>query len=251
MAQIRVLLFFLTVLLSMSSLAQAPDQVTEKEIYRSENLIITPISAHTFLHTSYQQTNDFGKVPCNGLMVQVGREVIVLDSPTNTESSAELIRWVHEVLGSKIVAVIPTHFHSDCLGGLQEFHDAAIPSYAHSKTIELAASNKVTIPQHGFFNSIRLPLGEEEVLLTFFGPGHTEDNVVAYFSGDQVLFGGCLIKEVDASKGFLGDARIEDWSETVRKVKNAYPNVKWVVPGHGEVGGVALLDYTIKLFLEK
>lgn len=62
------------------------------------------------------------------------------------------------------------------------------------------------------------------------------------------MFGGCLIKELEASKGFLGDANVKEWSNTVEKVKMEYPNVKIVVPGHGEYGDKKLLDYTIKLF---
>jgi metallo-beta-lactamase class B len=72
---------------------------------------------------------------------------------------------------------------------------------------------------------------------------------VAYFAKEKVLFGGCLLKELHASKGFLGDAVVADWSRTVMYVKQAFPDVKWVVPGHGQVGDKALLDYTIQLFL--
>jgi metallo-beta-lactamase class B len=72
--------------------------------------------------------------------------------------------------------------------------------------------------------------------------------VVGYFEKEQVLFGGCLIKELDATKGYLGDALVGEWSATVGQVKNAYPKLKWVVPGHGKVGDVSLLDYTIQLF---
>ncbi len=71
-----------------------------------------------------------------------------------------------------------------------------------------------------------------------------------YIPGEKVLFGGCLIKEVGAGKGNLGDANTEEWPDTVRKIKQAYPEVKYVVPGHGKVGGLELLDYTIGRFEE-
>ena len=51
-----------------------------------------------------------------------------------------------------------------------------------------------------------------------------------------------------ASKGFLGDANTEAWSETVRKIEQTYPGAKIVIPGHGKWGGTELFDYTIKLF---
>jgi len=31
-------------------------------------------------------------------------------------------------------------------------------------------------------------------------------------------------------------------------VKEKYPKVKTVIPGHGQTGGIELLDYTINLF---
>jgi len=33
------------------------------------------------------------------------------------------------------------------------------------------------------------------------------------------MFAGCLMKELDASKGYLGDSNVADWSSTVEKVK--------------------------------
>ena len=65
-----------------------------------------------------------------------------------------------------------------------------------------------------------------------------------------MLFGGCLIKELEAGKGYLGDANVAAWSGTVEAVKQAYPDVRVVVPGHGEPGDGKLLNYTIGLFKE-
>lgn len=221
-----------------------------KEAYHSDALIVEQVTPNAFVHTSYKQTNDFGNVPCNGLVVRSGGEAIVFDTPTNDTSAAELIRWVQDSLHCRITAVIPTHFHDDCLGGLNAFHAHGIPSYAHQRTIELAQADSAAVPQRGFADSLQLTVGNEHITLTFHGEGHTKDNVVGYFPGEQVLFGGCLIKELDASKGYLGDANVAAWSGTVEAVKKAHPNVRVVVPGHGQYGDGKLLDYTIGLFLE-
>src|SRR5690606_40138275 len=108
--------------------------------------------------------------------------------------------------------------------------------------------NKYEIPKNSFDNSIILKVGNKNVSVKFFGEGHTKDNVVGYFPSENIMFGGCLIKELNAGKGFLGDANVAQWSNTVEKVKMEYPNVKIVVPGHGEYGDRELLDYTIELF---
>ncbi|HMQ76283.1 MAG TPA: subclass B1 metallo-beta-lactamase [Flavobacteriales bacterium] len=219
-----------------------------KQVYRSPELIVEQVTPNAFVHTSYKQTQDFGKVPCNGLVVRSGHEAIVFDTPTSDSSAAELIRWVQDSLHCRISAVIPTHFHDDCLGGLKAFHAGGIPTYAHLRTIALAAADSAEVPQRGFTDSFQLTVGNEQITATFHGEGHTKDNVVGYFPSEQVLFGGCLIKELGASKGYLGDANEAAWSGTVEAVKKAHPDVRVVVPGHGQVGNSKLLDYTIGLF---
>ncbi len=221
---------------------------TAKEVYTSPHLIVTQIAENAFVHTSFLTTHNFGNVPCNGLIVRSNKDIIIFDTPTSDSGSAELINWVSEALGAKISAIIPTHFHNDCLGGLQAFHEQAIPSYANFPTIELAKENNYTLPQNGFRDSLLLTVGNETVIAKFFGEGHTKDNIVGYFPGGHILFGGCLLKEINASKGYLGDANVAEWSGTVEKIKAAYPAVKIVVPGHGAYGDKKLLDYTIHLF---
>ncbi len=217
----------------------------------AQNLELKQLSENTFIHTSYLQTDDFGYVPCNGLVIRDGKQAIVFDTPTDDNGAKELIRLVQDSLHCQIVMVIPTHFHSDCLGGLNAFHASGIPSIANELTLELAKNSGSVVPQRGFHNSFTFKVGNEKVWIRYLGQGHTRDNVVGYFPKEKVLFGGCLIKELGASKGFLGDANMNEWSSTVAKVKNAFPRVKLVVPGHGEAGDSSLLDYTYKLFTKQ
>lgn len=118
-------------------------------------------------------------------------------------------------------------------------------------TIEYTKAKGFPIPEHGFNDHYTFNAGGLEVITKFFGEGHTKDNVVAYVPADQVLFGGCLIKENGAGKGNLEDANTAAWSNTVAKVKAAYPRVRLVIPGHGKHGGTELLDYTLALFQQK
>ncbi|MCH6199764.1 subclass B1 metallo-beta-lactamase [Aquiflexum sp. LQ15W] len=245
---IKGLLVLVILFTIVSCNAQQQDAFSPKEVYKSKDLIITQVAPNSFVHTSFLQTNDFGNVPCNGLIVRNSKETIIFDTPTNNESSEELIRWVNRELNCKVNAIIPTHFHNDCLAGLQAFNDHNIPSYAHVKTIALAKENDFVIPQNGFSDSLTLSVGNEIIMARYFGEGHTRDNIVGYFPSENVMFGGCLIKEMNASKGFLGDANVEIWSSTVEDIKKRFPAVEIVVPGHGNHGDRSLLDYTIKLF---
>jgi metallo-beta-lactamase class B len=245
---IKTLLITVISISILSCRSQKQYAFTPKEVYKSKILTVNQITENCFQHITYLQTNDFGNVPCNGLIVRNRNETIIFDTPTNDTSAEALINWIKETLHCKINAIIPTHFHDDCLGGLKAFHENKIPSYAYFKTIELAKENKYTVPQNSFNDSIILKVGDEYISANFFGEGHTKDNVVGYFPSENVMFGGCLIKTLNASKGYLGDANVASWSSTVEKVREQYPNVKIVVPGHGNYGNKKLLDYTINLF---
>ncbi|MCE7064094.1 subclass B1 metallo-beta-lactamase [Dyadobacter sp. CY326] len=219
--------------------------------FTSSGLILKKVKENVYQHTTYLQTETYGKVDCNGMIVFDKNEAIIFDTPADDSSSAALLNWVRDSLQCKVIAIVPTHFHADCLGGLKEFHNRGIPSYAENRTINAAKLKNYQIPQNGFDNKLNLKVGDKPVIVEFFGEGHTRDNVVGYFPADKVLFGGCLIKAVDASKGNLEDANVNDWSATVTKLKQKYPDTQFVIPGHGKSGNLALLDYTIKLFEPK
>ena len=86
--------------------------------YTSETLKIIPISENSYLHISYLNTNNFGKVACNGMLYIKNKEAIVFDTPTNSEVSKELLNWVTKTKNAKVKAVVINHFHVDCLGCL-------------------------------------------------------------------------------------------------------------------------------------
>jgi metallo-beta-lactamase class B len=219
-------------------------------IFNSENLILVRLSPHVFQHISYLNTNDFGRVNCNGMVVINDNEAVIFDTPTNDESSEELINFLTQKLKSRIVAVIPTHFHDDCLGGIKAFYEHHIQAYAGRKTVAILKEQGNKDGDHisGFDDSLNLRVGDKIVVAKYFGEGHTKDNITGYFPADRILFGGCLIKELNATKGFLGDANIRDWPLTVAKLKREYSQAKIVIPGHGNPGGIDLLDYTEFLF---
>ncbi len=238
---------------SLANQKSVPPTYFDSLVYSSDNLVIRKISNHVYEHTSYLQTESFGKVPCNGMIVTDNEEAIVFDTPTDSISSEELIHYFTKSLPYKIKAVVPTHFHTDCLGGLKEFHQHQIPSFANDQTIRILKESKedFPIPQNGFADSLELMVGDQKVFAVFFGEGHTRDNIVGFFPEDNILFGGCLIKESGAGKGFLEDANVVDWPETVKKVQQRFKQIGIVIPGHGKRGGAELYNYTIGLFSPK
>ncbi len=217
----------------------------------NENQIVFyKLKKNVYLHISFLQTQTWGKVGCNGMVYIHKNKAYIFDTPADNEAAEFLIK-ILEDKDIKIEGVIINHFHNDCLGGLEAFHKIGIKSYATEKTIELARKDSVTIPQIGFKEKLTMRVGKREIINQYLGEAHTKDNIVSYLPKEKVLFGGCMVKEVGASKGFIEDANQKTWSYTIRKLKKTFPQIKHVVPGHGKVGGTELLDYTIELFEEK
>jgi len=238
------------IIAAANSRASAADARTHHYIYDTDALKIEQLTTHTFVHLSYLQTKEWGNVPSNGVIFENNSQVIVLDSPANKAATDALIDWITSK-GWQIKAVVANHFHEDCVGGLPEFHKKHIPSYATSSTIKLMEARDAetaTVPQNGFGHMLKLTAGDSAVINVYPGDAHTTGNIASYIPSDRVLFGGCMVKEMGASKGNLADADVSEWSNTVRKVKKQFPKVKYVVPGHGTCGGTELLDYTIDLF---
>ncbi|WP_436514356.1 subclass B1 metallo-beta-lactamase [Ekhidna sp. To15] len=224
------------------------NQADQTVQYVSANLKIEQLSENVFLHESYLETNDFGKVKCNGAIFRSEDEVVIVDTPTNNGAADELIYWVTGKLNCRIIAVVPTHFHDDCLGGIHSFNENGIKSYAYSKTIKLAEGDSIFLESDPFDSEVKLEFGNDVSVISFFGKGHTYDNVVAYYPEEKALFGGCLIKSIGAGKGYLGNADTTEWSNTVRNIQSVYKDIELVIPGHGKSGDSDLLDYTADLF---
>ncbi|MCB0497355.1 MAG: subclass B1 metallo-beta-lactamase, partial [Cyclobacteriaceae bacterium] len=107
------------------------------------------------------------------------------------------------------------------------------------------------IPSTPFTDSLLVDFNGELLECRYFGAGHTADNIIVWLPSRQILFGGCLIRSMQAKNlGNITDAKISDWDTTVSKVIKKYPNIKTVVPGHGKVGGADLLYHSVELVKE-
>ena len=219
--------------------------------YKNTAFEIIPLSKNAYQVISYLDIPNYGPFPCNSLLYVQHQEVVLFDTPPSKAASSALIQWIQNQMGYTIKGIVVNHFHDDCLGGLDAFHAAGIPSYALQRTIDLAEADQLPLPQHGFEEKLLLQLGLHPIVNQYFGEAHTVDNIVSYLPDEQLLFGGCMIKAMNARKGNVKDANLKNWAKTVARVKAQFPDIQIVLPGHGNAGGPELLDYTIQLFSEK
>ena len=242
---------FVILCIAIANICQAQSEEKNREIVITEGLSIIRLTANVYMHVSDLQTTDFGKVKCNGLIYMNGNEGVICDTPVNNEMSKHLLEWLkgqHPKLVIK--GVIVNHFHGDCLGGIQSFHEAGITSYGNERMRELLKKNGDTtnMPKNFFSSEQKIKVGTKHVINYWLGEAHTPDNIITWIPAEKTIFGGCMVKSMDASKGYLGDANVTAWPATIEKIKSTCPSAKIIVPGHGDPGGQELLDYTIRLF---
>jgi metallo-beta-lactamase class B len=236
---------FLSIVLG--DLFASEDPTSRGEIV-NKDLRIVEVGKDVWRHISYRDLPDFGRSPANGLIILSGKEAALIDTPWSSEQTSALIEWVNHNFGAEISAVIVTHSHDDCMGGLKVAHDHGAVSYASEKTADLARENRKEMPRETFETSQEIRVGSRSLGLRFAGGGHTKDNIVVWIPDERILFGGCLVRSAGAKRlGYTREAELEQWPKTIKTLLEEYGDARVIVPGHGSPGGIELLHRTLEL----
>ena len=222
------------------------------KIHVSENIELVKISPNSLVHISYMESPQYGRFPSNGLVLIDEKKAFLFDTPMTEELTKELVTYLQDSMGIKIVGFVPNHWHADCMGGLEYLQTLGIESYANEMTIQIAKSKNLPLPVSGFKDSLLLKVGSKEIVCSYLGAGHSSDNIIVWIPSEKILFGGCMVKALSAKGlGNTADADLDIWPKTIQKVLDKYPDAKIVIPGHGEFGGVELLKHTIEILTNK
>lgn len=242
----RWLLAFGLLLCVFPSIAQ--DKPSLREVQLREDVCVRPLTEGVWLHTTYFNVPKIGRCPANGLIVVDGNDAVIIDLPWTEEQTGILFDWVAQTQRAAIRTVVPTHSHRDCCGGLGEAHRRGADSLALTATVDLLRKAKGPVPQRSFDGKTVVSCGQARIELDYVGPGHTVDNVVAWIPSKRLLFGGCLVKGQSATDlGNTTEADLAEYPKTLRELKSLYADAITVVPGHGEPGGLELIDHTLTL----
>jgi metallo-beta-lactamase class B len=208
------------------------------------------INENVTIHRSYEIFGNY-RTPSNGLIIQTDKSVILIDTAWNDEETQEVLNYIKQKIRKQIVSCIITHFHQDRCGGVGVIYKNSIPLYMTEQTNGLL--NKLQQKyEYIKLNGEVLRFDQVSLNVKYFGSAHSPDNIVVYDERDKLLFGGCLIKSIDSrSIGNKSDANIKNWPIVLGKIKNEYSKFKIVIPGHGNHGGMELLDHTLKLLKEE
>jgi glyoxylase-like metal-dependent hydrolase (beta-lactamase superfamily II) len=163
------------------------------------------------------------------LVLVAGPGVVLVDAkaPGWSGSVLEIIRGVTD---KPLTTVINTHGHEDHAGATAEY-----PSGVEVIVHELAKPHlKSKAPVRAFQERLSLLDGIDRIELYYFGPAHTDSDIVVVFPGKRVAHVGDLFPSksapvIDSARGGSGVA----YPETLAKAVAALTGVSRVITGHG------------------
>jgi glyoxylase-like metal-dependent hydrolase (beta-lactamase superfamily II) len=230
----RLFILIFTIFILLFFIDAQPNKIKVSNV-----LEVVKITENSYMHTSESS---------NGIIYINNGAGIIVSTPPSDKATEDLIQWVQDSLKVRIIAFVIDSWHPDNMEGLDVVHKMGIKSYANEMTINIAKQKSLPVPQIGFTDKLEIPVGKSRVVCRYFGPAHTADGIMVWLPSEKVLFGNNGVRNFNGWIGNVGDANIAKWSETITKAKTEFPDVKFVVPGHGDYGGPELLDYTINLY---
>jgi len=204
-------------------------------------------------------------VPNVGIVLGDDRALVV-DVGMGPENGRRVLDAARETAGTRALVVTTTHFHPEHAFGLQAFRGEARSVYNRAQRDELRAKGEAYVGMFRTFgpnvaaalegvelvdpddvydgDSTEIDLGGRTAQLLTRGLAHTLGDQVVYLPEERVLFTGDLVEsrifpiypwfppddaDVDGSR----------WIEVLAWLESLDPTQ--VVPGHGEIGDVALI----------
>lgn len=154
-----------------------PDVGVVHEI--TPDLHVCGLAPGVWLHTTYRMLGGQVRFPSNGLIVDGGTRLYLVDSAWGEQETRTLVEWLEEAADRRLSLMLATHHHDDRASGIAFLQARGVRVVAHPETRSLASQNGLGAPESlpdlsSEGGSVRL--GPLEVF--YPGAAHTLDNVV-------------------------------------------------------------------------
>jgi glyoxylase-like metal-dependent hydrolase (beta-lactamase superfamily II) len=190
------------------------------------------------------------------IAVLIGTDGKLLIDSGYATSQPKIAEALTRLSSEPIKHLINTHWHFDHCDGNEWMHARGATILAHANTQKhLSTSTRVedwkftfppvppgAIPTEVFDKEKALHLNGSDIVLTYYGPSHTDGDVSAYFVGADILHCGDTwwnghYPFIDYSTGGNIKGMIRAAEANLARVSDK----TIVIPGHGKVGGKAEL----------
>ena len=202
-------------------------------------------------------TDNLGRIGNAGFIVGEGG-VVAIDTGTSYRHGVALLAAIRRVTDKPVRLALITHTRQEFLFGAAAYREQAIPIHMHSKAAGLMRSRCERC-----LKTLKQQLGEDAMLGTvmfkpdlefeqpqtidvigrrlqvlYFGHSSGPGDVALLDQQSGVLFAGGLLDEQRIPD--VQDADLDGWTQALQALRRL--PVKAVVPGHGPVASVKVID---------
>lgn len=210
-------------------------------------LEITHLTGDFYVFTTYQ-TYKGSLVPANSMYLVTDEGVALFDTPWDITQVQPLLDSIKIKHNKTVKMCIATHSHEDRTGGFDVLHAQGVKTFTTCQTDAICKEKGQKRAEFLIEHDTVFKLGQYEFQTYYPGQGHTPDNIVVWFERDKVLYGGCLIKSVEATTlGNLADANVKEWPNTIKNIQQKFKKTKFIIPGHDDWNSLKSLSHTLKL----
>jgi glyoxylase-like metal-dependent hydrolase (beta-lactamase superfamily II) len=208
-------------------------------------------------------------VPNIGI-IEGDHAVLVIDTAMGAENGARVLSQGRRVAGDRKLFLTTTHFHPEHAFGAQAFERDATYVANTAQADELADKGAEYVEMFSGFGPVlaelltgvelvapevtysgeeaRLDLGGRAVHLLYYGPAHTRGDQLVFLPRERILFPGDLVENRFLPIFPDSDASGSRWLGLLDRIEALDPAV--VVPGHGAVGDLGLVEELRTYLLE-
>ena len=167
--------------------------------------------------------------------------VIVIDTKMD-DAAEQLFKQVMQLAGKKPILVINTHYHGDHSKGNKYYKGQSIlAGGTYTRDFWVKEAGEETLPTQWLQDKMDIKMGDDTATIINLAKNiHTASDVMVYLHKRKMLFGGDVILNKQAP-ALMGVADPYGYLAAFDALPKQF-DIQKVVPGHGPIGGVEVID---------
>jgi glyoxylase-like metal-dependent hydrolase (beta-lactamase superfamily II) len=217
--------------------------------YRQEP---APVSVHEISQHVYEVRGGAG---ANCAFIVGDKEVYAVDAKMDDQSARNMISAIKATTGKPVRNLLITHSDGDHVNGIPGFpaetniisHDN---SAGHIRKANESGEIKIPPPNMTFSHQLNLYSGDLEINLFYFGPAHTDGDVVIFVPNDKVaIMGDLFFKGMDPLIHTHKNGSSEGLINVLQRIVDL--NAEKYLSGHAEPATKAEIESLRRTVVEK
>ena len=175
--------------------------------------------------------------------------VVVIDTKMD-DAAEKLYQNAKELAGNRPLLVINTHIHPDHTNGNKHYKGQTIIAGGNYKKENwIKEAGEETLPTEWLKGKMDIKMGDDTITLLNLGKiAHTESDIVVYLHKRKMLFAGDLVLNKQAPV-LMGSADPDGYMAVFDLLPKQF-DIQKIVPGHGAIGGIELIDNFRQYFID-